>query len=121
MTKITLGQLTDKISQAVTRFEKEVMGRGPKQINTIINDDLIIIRLEGFFSQAEKRLAQEGEVEEVKKLRTLLFENEEKNFRKMIKEIIDVEIDSVHSDVSTRTGEKIIILTVKENLEKKYK
>ena len=118
---MTLGQLTDKISQTVTRFEKEVMGRGPNEINTIINKDLIIVRLEGFFSKAEKRLAQGGEVEQVKKVRTLLFENEEENFRSLIEDIIDCEIDSVHSDVSTRTGEKIIILSLKENLEKKYK
>ena len=96
------------------------MGRGPKQINTIINKDLIIIRLKDFFSAAEKRLAQEGEVEQVKKLRTLLFENEEKNFKNMIKEIINTEIESVHSDVSTRTGEKVIIISLKKNIENKY-
>ena len=118
---MTLGQLTDEISQAVTRFEKEVMGRGPKQINTLIKGDLIIIRLEGFFSKAEKRLAREGEVEQVKRLRTLLFENEEENFRTLIKDIVGVEIDSVHSDVSTRTGEKIIILSVKKDLENMYR
>ena len=96
------------------------MGRGPKQINTIINKDLIIIRLKDFFSVAEKRLAQKGEVEQVKKLRTLLFEIEEKNFKELIKDIINIEIESVHSDVSTRTGEKVIIISVKENLEKRY-
>ena len=116
---MTIGQLTDEISKAVTQFEKDVMGRGPKQINTIINKDLIIIRLKDFFSVAEKRLAQKGEVEQVKKLRTLLFENEEENLKNSIRAIINTEIESIHSDVSTRTGEKVIIISVKENLEKK--
>ncbi len=118
--RLTKGQIEDQINQVVTRFEIEVMGRGPEKINTMIVKDLIIIRLEGFFSVSEKRLARNDEVEMVKKLRTLLFENEEKNFRKLIEEKIDCEIISVHSDVSTKTGEKIIVLTLNENIEKKY-
>lgn len=117
---MTVGQIADKINQVVTKFEIEVMGRGPKQINTIINRDLIIIRLEGFFSVAEKSLAQNGEVAQVKKLRTLLFENEIENLKSLITEIIDCQIKSIHSDVSTETGEKVIVISVNEDLEKKY-
>ncbi|MFP4662448.1 MAG: DUF2294 domain-containing protein [Halanaerobiales bacterium] len=118
---MTKGQIEARISQAVTRFEIEIMGRGPKQINTIIVKDLIIIRLEGFFSISEKRLAENNSVELIKKVRTLLFENEEKNFKSLIEEIIESKIVSLHSDVSTRTGEKIIVLTMGEDLEEKYK
>lgn len=117
---MTKGQIEAKISEAVTKFELEVMGRGPKQINTIIVKDLIIIRLEGFFSISEKRLAENNSVELVKRVRTLLFENEVENFKKIIQDIIDTELISVHSDVSTRTGEKIIVATVNCNLESKY-
>jgi uncharacterized protein YbcI len=37
----------------------------------------------------------------------------------LIKEAVDVEVISTHSDVSTKTGEKIIVITVGENLEEK--
>ncbi|MFW6269044.1 MAG: Na-translocating system protein MpsC family protein, partial [Bacillota bacterium] len=70
---MTLGEISDEINKAVTGFEKNIMGRGPERINTIISGDLIIIRLEGFFSVAEQRLARNGGVEQVKKMRTLLF------------------------------------------------
>lgn len=117
---MTKGQIEAKISEAVTNFEVEIMGRGPKQINTIITEDLIIVRLEGFFSVSEKRLADNDSVELIKKVRTLLFENEEENFKNIIEDIIQTNIISLHSDVSTKTGEKIIIMTVDENLEEKY-
>ncbi|MFW5999638.1 MAG: DUF2294 domain-containing protein [Halanaerobiaceae bacterium] len=117
---MTKGQIEARVSEAVTRFEVEVMGRGPKQINTIIVEDLIIVRLEGFFSVSEKHLAENNRVELLKKVRTLLFENEEENFRRRIEEIIDTKIISIHSDVSTRTREKIIVLTMEENIEEKY-
>ena len=118
MITMTKGQIEDKISQAVTKFEREVMGRGPKQINTIINKDLIIIRIKGFLSISEQRLAKNDRVELVKKVRTLLFENEEENFKKIIENIIKSKIVSIHSDVSTRTEEKIIVLTVEKDLER---
>ncbi|MFW6036077.1 MAG: DUF2294 domain-containing protein [Halothermotrichaceae bacterium] len=118
---MTKGQIEAKISQAVTKFEIDIMGRGPKQINTSIVSDLIIIRLEGFFSASEKRLAENNSVELIKKVRTLLFENEEENFKNIIEEIVDNRIVSLHSDVSTKTGEKIIILTMEDNLEEKLR
>lgn len=118
---MTKGQIEAKISETVTKFEINIMGRGPKQINTIIIQDLVIIRLKGFFSISEKRLAEnESGIELLKKVRSRLFENEADHFKKLIEDIIGVDIISIYSDVSTRTGEKIIVLTVNEDIEKKY-
>lgn len=115
---MTKGQLEARISEAVTKFEVEIIGRGPKEINTIIIEDLIVIRQKGFFSQAEQRLAgKENGVNLLKKVRTMLFESEIENFKEMIKEIINVDLVSIHSDVSTKTGEKIIVISASENIE----
>jgi uncharacterized protein YbcI len=119
---MTKGQIEAKISETVSRFEIEFMGRGPKQIKTLIVQDLIVIRLKGFLSQSEQKLAENSQgVELLKKLRTALFEGSRSFFEAMIKEIIDVEIVSTHSDVSTKTGEKIIVITASENLEERFK
>lgn len=118
---MTKGQMEAKLSEIITKFEIDIMGRGPKQINTTIVKDMIVIRQKGFFSESEKRLAKTNNgVELLKKLRTILFENEEGQFKKMIEEIIEQDIISIHSDVSTRTGEKIIVLTVATNLEELF-
>ncbi|MBZ4654198.1 MAG: hypothetical protein JG781_1537 [Peptococcaceae bacterium] len=119
---MTKGQIEAKISEIVTKFEVEFMGRGPKQIRTRIFEDLIIIRQKGFLSQAEQRLAEDKSgVELIKKIRTMLFENAKEYFTKLIKEIIDIDIISIHSDVSTKTGEKIIVITVSQDLEEKLR
>jgi uncharacterized protein YbcI len=118
---MTKGQIEAKISEAVTKFEREFMGRGPKQIKTIIVEDLIIIRLIGFLSKSEQKLAESNHgVELIKRVRSTLFENAREYLESLIKEVIDVNIISVHSDVSTKTGEKIIIITVDEDLEKRF-
>ncbi|WP_315122407.1 DUF2294 domain-containing protein [uncultured Clostridium sp.] len=115
---MTRGQLESKISEAVSKFEIEFMGRGPKEIKTIIYGDMIIVRLKGFLSQSEKKLAENTQgVKLIKEVRTALFENERGYFDNLVKEITNVNVVSAHSDVSTRTGEKIIILTVDEDLE----
>lgn len=115
---MTKGQAEAKISEAVSKFEIEYMGRGPKQIRTLIIQDLIIIRLQGFLSQSEQKLAENSQgVELLKKVRMMLFENSRTYLVSLIKEVVDVEVISTHSDVSTKTGEKIIVITVGENLE----
>jgi uncharacterized protein YbcI len=81
---------------------------------------LIIIRLKGVLSQSEQKLAEDSQgVELLKRVRTVLFENSRTYLVSLIKEAVDVEVISTHSDVSTKTGEKIIVITVGENLEEK--
>jgi uncharacterized protein YbcI len=115
---MTKGQTEAKISEAVSKFEIEYMGRGPKQIKTMIIQDIIVIRLIGFLSQSEQKLAANPNgVELLKKVRMMLFENASTYLEDLVKQIIDIEIVSMHSDVSTRTGEKIIVITASENIE----
>ena len=118
---MTKGQTEAKISEAVSKFEIEFMGRGPKQIRTLIVQDLIIIRLKGFLSQSEQKLAENSQgVELLKKVRTVLFEKSREYLISLIQEVVQVEIISTHSDVSTKTGEKIIVITTAEDLEERF-
>ena len=112
------GQIEAKLSEAISKFEIEQMGRGPEKIRTIIFQDLIIIRLKGFLSTSEKNLAQNKDgVELIKKIRTALFENAREELEAVIKSVIDIEIISTYSDVSTKTGEKIIAIVSDKNIE----
>ena len=118
---LTKGQVEAKISEMVSKFEIEFMGRGPKQIKTLITQDLIVIRLKGFLSQSEQKLAESSQgVELIKKVRATLFESARDYLESLVKEVINVNIVSTHSDVSTKTGEKIIVITVDENLEERF-
>ena len=115
---MTKGQIESKLSEAISKFEIEQMGRGPEKIRTIIFQDLIIIRLKGFLSTSEKNLAQNKDgVELIKKIRTALFENAREELEAIIKSVIDIEIISTYSDVSTKTGEKIIAIVSDKNIE----
>ena len=115
---LSKGQMEAKISEAFSQFEINFMGRGPRQIKTYILQDMIIVRMMGFLSQSERKLAETFQgVEQIKKLRAMLFETARVEIESMITPIIGMEIVSIHSDVSTKSGEKIILLTLEGNLE----
>lgn len=116
---MTKGQIEAQLSEAISKFEIEHMGRGPEKIKTIISQDLIIVRLKGFLSISEKNLAQSKDgIDLVKKVRVALFENSRERLEEVVKSIIDVNIISTFSDVSTKTGEKIIAIVVDKDIEK---
>ena len=119
---MTKGQIESKLSEAISKFEVEQMGRGPEKIRTVIFQDLILIRLKGFLSISEKNLARNPEgIQLIKNARTALFENAREELEATIKTVIDVNIVSTYSDVSTKTGEKIIAIVVDQDIEKLIK
>ena len=44
--KKTRGQIEAEISEAIIKFEKEYMGRGPLETKTYIVDDLVLVRVQ---------------------------------------------------------------------------
>jgi len=120
--KMTKGQLEAKISEIVSKFEVEYMGRGPKIIKTYIINDMIFVRLIGFLSPSEQKLTDNPQgIELFKKVRTSLFEGGRGYLETLIMDVMDVAVVSTHSDISTKTGEKIIAITVDRNLEEYIK
>ncbi|MCT4543964.1 MAG: DUF2294 domain-containing protein [Vallitalea sp.] len=118
---MTKGQTEAKICEVITQFEAEYMGRGPKRINATILNDVIFVRQWGFLTPAEQLLAETHDgTELIKKVRTRLFEKANLKFRESINKVIQSKIISIHSDVSTITGEKIVVITFDENIQSKF-
>ena len=64
----TKGEAEASIRNAVIKFEQEFMGRGPMDVKAFILRDLVLVRLKGVLTQAERQLAKsEDGIEMVKK------------------------------------------------------
>jgi len=118
----TIGQLEAEVSDALTHFEKEHMGRGPLETKTYIVDDMIIVRLKGVLTKAEHALVLKSERngkarELIKQVRIELIENGRSLLEDMIKDIVKRKVRSLHTDISTVTGERIIIFTLDKPVE----
>lgn len=119
--KMTKGQTEAKLSEVITKFEADYMARGPKSIKTKIIDDTVLIRQIGFLTLAEQMLSKTTEgTDLIKKIRFRLFETVIEQFKEAVNQVIKSKIISIHSDVSTKTGEKVIVVTFEENLEGKF-
>jgi uncharacterized protein YbcI len=114
----TRGRMEAAISDMITRFEKEYMGRGPLEIRTYIVDDMVIVRLKGILTKAELKLvASERNPkgrELIKQVRIELLESGRPILESLIKAITRRRICSLHADISTACGEKVIIFTLEK-------
>jgi uncharacterized protein YbcI len=113
------GDVEEEIRQAMIRFEKEFMGRGPFETRTYLLDDMVLVRLAGVLTQAEIHLAQsEGgrHRQLVKQMRWELLEKGRPMLEAVILNITGIPVESIHTDISTKTGERIIIFHLKEEL-----
>ena len=118
----TRGEVEAEITQAIVMFEKEYLGRGPLDARTFFINDMILIRLRGVLTLAEQKVAEsrEGQLL-VKENRRQLFESSRSTIEALVQEIIGCRVVSLHTDVSTKTGERVIVLTVDTNLDEVYK
>ncbi len=118
MTQRTKGQVEAAITEAITQFERDYLGRGPKEARTFIIEDLVVVRLQGILSPAEKQLSHEnGGVELIKQMRSRLIESSSGDLCRLVYEEAGIEIVSMHTDISARTGERVFIFSMADDLQ----
>ena len=115
----TQGEIEAAVCDGFRRFEQEFMGRGPKDIHSYLIDDLVVIRLQGVLTAAEQQLVQSLPTEKgrdlLKQVRTQLIETARPVLESMVLEVTGVEVVSLHHDISTTTGEEIVVFTLAES------
>ena len=117
----TKGQVEAEISNAIVQFEKDYMGRGPKETQTYIIDDMILVRLKGVLTPAEQQLAKNPEgTNLIKQVRSNLLEQGRGLLSEMIEKLTGLKVISLHTDISTKSGERVIIFSLSENLERRF-
>jgi uncharacterized protein YbcI len=118
----TRGEAEAEITQAVIKFEKEYLGRGPVDARTFFVNDMILVRLRGLLTAGDRKLAETREGQALfREARHQLFESCVTIFEEMIAQIIGCKLISLHADVNAKTGERIIVLTTDTNLEAFYR
>ena len=114
----TQGEIESAVCEGVTRFEQEYMGRGPKRIRAYLLDDLLVVRLTGVLTAAEQHLVNtlpsaKGR-DLLKQVRVQLMETARPVLEKMIHDVAGANVVSLHHDISTVTGEEVVLFTLAE-------
>ena len=114
----TQGEIESAIAEAMSRFEQEYMGRGPKDVRAHLIDDLIVVRLKGVLTAAEQHLVKTLQAEKgrdlLKQVRSHLIEIARPMMDAMVHEITGIKVLSLHHDISTASGEEVVLFTLAE-------
>jgi uncharacterized protein YbcI len=114
----TQGEIESSICKGISRFEQEYVGRGPQEIRAHLIGELIVVRLQGVLTDAEKHLASNlpGDKgrELLKQVRTQLIEMARPALESWIHGVTGKKLLSLHHDISTLTGEQIVVFTLVE-------
>ncbi len=112
----TQGQLEAEICDAIVKFEREYMGRGPEEVRTHLLNDMILVCLRGVLTPAERQLARTGSEGQgrslIKQVRMELLEKARPLLDAIVHEITGQTIKSLHTDISTLSGERIIVFSL---------
>jgi uncharacterized protein YbcI len=115
----TKGEIEAEISRAITQFEIEYMGRGPRESCAYVVEDMILVRLKGVLTPAEEQLTKTPDgTELVKKMRATLIEKARPLLYRVVSEISGASIIDLHTDISTASGERVFVFTLAADLEK---
>jgi len=122
MSAMTKGQVEAQVSEAIIKFEKDYMGRGPTETRTYIIKDMVLVRLKGVLTPAEEQLAKTAEgADLIKKTRVSLLDAARHLLENIVVNITGCQVRSLHTDISTRTGERVIIFILDHDLETRFK
>src|SRR6202790_1676432 len=112
----TQGEIEAAICEEMARFEQEYMGRGPKDIHAHLIGELLVVRLQGVLTAAEQQLVKTTPPEKgrdlLKQVRTQLVETARPVLEAMVQEITGTKVLSLHHDISTVTGEEVVVFTL---------
>jgi uncharacterized protein YbcI len=112
----TQGEIESAICEGISRFEQDYMGRGPKDIRAHLLGDLLVVRLKGVLTAAEQHLVKSLPAEKgrdlLKQVRTHLVETARPVMEAMVQDVTGVKVVSLHHDISTISGEEVVLFTL---------
>jgi uncharacterized protein YbcI len=114
----TQGEIEAAICDGIRRFEQDFMGRGPKDIHAYLLGDLLVVRLQGVLTAAEQHLVKSLPAEHgknlLKQVRTQLVHTARPHLEAMVQQATGTKVLSLHHDISTVTGEEVILFALVE-------
>jgi uncharacterized protein YbcI len=115
----TQGEIEATICDGIRRFELDFMGRGPQEVHAHLLGDLLVVRMQGVLTAAEQHLVKSLPAEHgknlLKQVRTQLVHTARPMLEEMVQKATGINVLSLHHDISTVTGEEVILFTLEKS------
>ncbi|MEI6240027.1 MAG: DUF2294 domain-containing protein [Planctomycetia bacterium] len=127
------GEIEAAVCDGISRFQQEFIGRGPKDIHSHLIGTLLVVRLQGVLTPAERQLIAPQETPGngdgngngnghengngrslLKQVRSHMVSTGRPRLESIVEEAVGVKLVSVHHDISTVTGEELLVFSLAE-------
>lgn len=123
------GEIEAAVCDGISRFQQEFIGRGPRDIHAHLLGTLLVVRLQGVLTPAERQLvcprgetagaaAPAGEHANgngralLKQVRAHMVATGRPRLETVVEAATGVPLISVHHDISTVTGEEVLVFSL---------
>jgi uncharacterized protein YbcI len=114
----TKTEIERAIRNAIIKFEQEFMGRGPDDVKTFVVRDLVVVRLKGVLTPAERQLAKTVDgVDMVKRLRQNLIALGRDKLCEQVNKITGAKTLALFTDIDVQIGERVFVFTVDRDIQ----
>jgi uncharacterized protein YbcI len=114
----TKSEIEKAIRNAIIKFEQEFMGRGPDDVKTFVVRDLVVVRLKGVLTPAERQLAKTADgVDMVKRLRQNLIALGRDKLCEQVNKITGAKTLALFTDIDVIIGERVFVFTVDRDIQ----
>jgi uncharacterized protein YbcI len=114
----TRGEIEADVCEGISRIEQDYMGHGPRDIHAYLIADLLVVRLNGVLTVAERQLVATVPAEKgrdlLKQVRMHLVETARPLMEAIVLKVTGIRVVSLHHDISTMTGEEVVLFTLAE-------
>ena len=115
---LTQAESEAAVCEGIIRFQEDYLGGAAEQIRVHFIKDLLVIRILGALTVAERQLVKSLSPEKgrvlIKQTREQLLELARPMLESMVHEVVGVKVLSMHHDISTVTGEEVVIFSLAE-------
>ena len=138
------GEIEAAVCDGISRFQQEFIGRGPKDIHSHLIGTLLVVRLQGVLTPAERQLIAPRDESPgdgnsngnghgngngngngnghdngngrslLKQVRSHMLATGRPKLETIVEDAVGVKLVSVHHDISTITGEELIVFSLAE-------
>ena len=113
-------QIEAKISEAITKFKIEHIGKEPREVRSYIIDDIVVVRLKGALTTFEKQLVKNSEGARIIKLgRIYILERSGDVIDKLLQDLLNISVKHSYMDVNPQNGDMFIVFELSEDIASK--